>query len=463
MTGRDLAGRAVLAAMDVSRSLRPALRESERHYAAGRRFRRLAAGWGDARRSMWILDRLRHVVRGAAHTPFYRDRFRSVGFDPASDFTFDDVARIPILERTDVIDHAESMRTGLVAAHQLRRDSTGGSTGIPLAYWSGPEERGWRLSGQHVFLEGIGIPRWASTAFLWGHHIDKAERDSWRDRVRDALTSRRWFDCFRMSPEVLLDYHRELTRFRPACLVAYASALDALASVLIENGLTATYPTARLVTGAEKLWPAQRERIERAFPVPVHERYGSRELGQIAGQHDPSRTLDLDVDWANVLVEPEGPSGVEPIIVTKLHADAMPFIRYRIGDVARFPAGSQPGHPVFHLEDVLGRSVDGLHTPDGRWLNGLGIPHLLKDFAIREFQVLQHADFSVQVFLVPASGYTAAEGDRVLGILAGNLPGLSFRIEAVPDIPRSGSGKWRPVMTHAVPRGRPGTSAAEPA
>jgi phenylacetate-CoA ligase len=456
---RDWTGRAAVGAIDRVRRIRGGTRVAEGHYIEGRRLRREARQWSAAQRESWMLAQLRRAVRHAAETPFYRARFRDAGFDPASDFTFDDYARLPILERADVSQGWEAMLSSRVAPADRRKDGTGGSTGTPLSYFSGPEERGWRLSGQDDFMAQLGLRRGESMAYLWGHHIDQRERETARERVRDLLMNRRWFDCFRLSPEVLQRYHQELTDFMPNGLLAYASALDALATELLSRGLTATYPARRLVTGAEKLWPAQRARIQQAFAAPLHEQYGSREIGLVAAQHgDPSRSLALDVDWANLLVEPEGAGPEASIIVTKLHADAMPMLRYRIGDQAHFGGHCRPGHPVFQLEEVLGRQLDGLHLPDGRWVHGVGIPHMMKDLPVREFQIRQAADYSIEVSIVPGADYTPDASARIAQVLGDNLPGIPIRVRTTDAIPRSAANKWRPVITDAVAARTPSPS-----
>lgn len=448
MRGREALGRGVVTAIDVARRLRSGTREAERHFHDGLRFRAAAAQWGEDERRAWQLQALRDVVRRAAReTPFYRDRFRAVGFDPAVDFSFDDYARLPILEREDVHAHQAAMHSPSVPAHDRRRDGTGGSTGVPLQYVSGPEERGWRNSGPEHYMALLGVPRGASTAFLWGHHLDRQARTEWRERLRDAVTNRRWYDCFRLSPEILLGYHHDMERYRPAALVAYASALDALASVLLERGLRAGYPVRRVVTGAEKLWGHQRERAQQVFAAPIHERYGSREAGLIGMQLDAPRSLAFEVDFANAFVEPETDRPDSEILLTKLHADAMPMLRYRMGDVARFPAGSRPGHPALRLEEVLGRRLDRLVLPDGRWLHGVGIPHLMKDFPLREFQIRQGVDYSVEVLIVPGEGFEEHHGREILGTLGDNLPGLDMRLTPVDAVPRGGANKWHPVIS----------------
>lgn len=446
LDARGLVGRGVTAVIDAARAMRPATRAGERHFRDGMHFRRAAVAWSDDQKRDWTLRRLRDVVREAAReSPFYRERFRAAGFVAEDAFTFDDYARVPVLERRDVQSHMDGMLSSQVPSRARRRDGTGGSTGAPLTYYSGPRERGWRISGQEHFMRLLGVPRGVSTAFLWGHHIDARERTEWRERVRDALTNRRWYDCFRLEPETLLAYHEEMSRTRPMCLVAYASALDSLATVLLERGLEAAYPQRRIVTGAEKLWPQQRARIERAFSVPVHERYGSREIGLIGMQVAPEASPAFDVDWANLLVEPASGGGEGDILVTKLNADAMPMLRYRIGDVARFESGSRPGHPALRLPEVFGRTLDRLHLPNGRWLHGVGIAHLMKDFPLREFQIRQGADYRLEVVVVPNAGYEPAHGARILEVLSQNLPGLPMQLTTAREIPRSGANKWRPV------------------
>ncbi|MEP7380618.1 MAG: hypothetical protein ABI910_02975 [Gemmatimonadota bacterium] len=447
--GREWLGRRVAAAVEGARRFRPGTRDVARQYAEGLRFRAASRHWSASQREAAVLRQLQVVVRrAAARTPFYAARLRAAGFDPSRELTFADFAHLPILERADVAEHGPAMVCPDVPPAQRKRDGTGGSTGAPLQYWSGPEERAWRLSGQDFFMESLGVGRGASIAFLWGHHIDSRERTQWRERLRDVVTNRRWYDCFRISPSVFLDYHRQMHAFAPSAIVAYASALDGMAGALLDHSIRATYPTRRVITGAEKLWSAQRARVEAAFAAPVHERYGSRDVGFIAGQYEGSAGAPLLVDWANLLIEPETDDPESAILVTKLHADAMPMIRYRVGDVARFPAGSRPGHPVWELPEVVGRQLDGLHLPDGRWVHGVGIPHLMKEQPLHEFQIRQNEDYSIDVLIVPNERYAPAAGDDILRVLRENLPGVPLRLQLVDAIERTQANKWRPVITH---------------
>lgn len=450
----DLASTLLLPpAIRASRLARGRTRPLQRAYDQGLAFRRASTSWSDDRRRDWVLERLRTVARRAAATsPFWAERFAAAGFDPRADFGFDDYARLPILDRPVVRAAGESLLSSAVPRDRMRKDATGGSTGTPTVVWKGPEEEGWYDSAIAWNMERIGVRPGARTAYLWGHHLDPVTRETWRDRMQDTIYNTAWFDAFRLTPAVLLDYHRRLATFSPVAIIAYASALGALADAIAAAGieLQAGYPRRAFVTGAEKLFPHHRARIAEVFGRPVHERYGGRDVGLLAFQQDPERTLDYTIDWSCVLVEPDAPGADAGVIVTKLRADAMPLFRYRIGDVARFPADAVPGTPALRLHDVLGRDVARLLRRDGGWVHGASMPHMMKDFPVLDFQVLQQADRSIVVSIVPAAGYTAADGERIVRTIAGNLPDLSLELRLVDDIPRTAANKWQPVISHAV-------------
>jgi phenylacetate-CoA ligase len=430
------------------RELRPTYRPAHRATLGALRQREMLSALPAHERERWILTALRQSVRhAAANSAFYRQAFQSIGFDSRTDFSFADFARLPVLERDAVLDRADAIRVPSIPARLVRRDATGGSTGKPVVVWKGPAELGWIESGAQYFYRQIGVPPGSRTALLWGHHVDAEAGDNLSSRLLDFMYHRRWFDCFRLTPDVLDRYHRELTAYRPACLLSYASALGALAAHLDAGGVKATYPGTALITGAEKFPLHERESVWRVFAKPVHEQYGSRDVGLIGFQLDPSASLEFTVDWASIFVEPEGGDELSSILVTKLHADAFPMIRYRIGDVARFVPGSLPGHPALRLVEVVGRELERVYFDRDRWLHGTLFPHYLKDYPVRDFQIYQDPAGTVFARIVPAPAWNAAAQQRLETELRRILAPLELRLELVEQIARTGAGKRRPVIS----------------
>ena len=426
-----------------------AMRSTFEFYQAGMRFRRDSKDWSEEQKRGWILDRLRFVVRRASReTVYYQQLFTKIGFDAEADFTFDDFAGLPVLEREAIHEAEKNLINQTIAPEDLQKDATGGSTGTPTEIWLGAEERGWKESGIDYSMERIGVPLGARLAFFWGHHLDPQASDKWRDRLKSFATNIRYFDCFRLSPEIFRKYHTEFERWQPDCIVAYASALGHFAEFLKENNIRPkNYPRTCFVTGAEKLFPEHRKIIEEVFQKPVHERYGGRDFGVAGIQTNPRSNLDYDIDWAWTLIEPETDAATSPILVTKLQADAMPLIRYRVGDVGKFSEDSKTGHPTFAIKEVVGRELDRIWLPDGRWIHGIELPHLLKDFNIREFVFAQAADYSVELQIVPKEDFTEIDRQKILQAIRANLKNLTADVKLVKEIPRTKANKWRPVIS----------------
>jgi len=440
----------------LQRMARPSRRAVIKAYYRGMQFRKQSRGWSLDTKLDWILSRLRFVVlRAYTDTDYYREKFDQIGFDPTVPFSFDEFSALPVLERNDVSGSARKLLSQAMPQSEMLRDSTGGSTGAPTEVWLGPEERGWKESAGESFMDRIGVPTGARTAFFWGHHLDPKTSATFRERLYDFETNSRFFDCLRLSPDLLDQYHQEFQRWRPDCIVAYASALGQLAEHICECGYRPIYPSRCMVTGAEKLLPHHREAISAAFGRPVHERYGGRDVGYVAFQVEPEENLTFEVDWSNILVEPETSDAESSILITKLHADAMPLIRYRVGDVAHFLPDSKPGHPAFLLNEIVGRDVDRIWLPDGRWITGLQIPHMMKDYPVKEYMFIQQRDYSVVIQIAPKCGFDESTNAKILETVKLNLPGLSISTVLVDEVPRTTANKWRPVISEIqVSRGR---------
>lgn len=427
----------------------PGMRPVYKSYLKGLEFRRSAASWSDEQKLDWTLGQIRRCARrAAAVSPYYSGLFKEAGFDPTSNFTFGEYAKLPVLSRETIHDQGSQMVATDIPATRLLKDATGGSTGAPTEIFLGPEERGWKESGSEYQFGQIGVPRGTRTAYFWGHHLDPNASDSLRTRIRSRLLNESWHDCFRLGPDVFEKYHAEFTVRRPDCMVAYAGALGEFAEYLLERGIEVRdYPGTCFVTGAEKLDPKHRVAIERVFGKPVHERYGGRDFGTIAFQLEPQINHEFTVDWAWAMIEPESEGPESNVLVTKLHADGMPMLRYRIGDIARFQDEDRPGHPSLRLREVIGRTLDRIWLPSGNWVHGTEFPHMLKDFSVREFVIIQNEDLGLEIRLIPKPGFTDTERSRILETVRSNVEGLEVRIDLVDHIERTKANKLRPVIS----------------
>jgi phenylacetate-CoA ligase len=205
-----------------------------------------------------------------------------------------------------------------------------------------------------------------------------------------------------------------------------------------------------VVTSAEPLTDDQRAVIGAAFGCPVRETYGMTENVAAASECEAGR-LHLWPEVGAVEVR-DG-----EFICTGLLNDAMPLIRYRLGDRGRLAPETEMcpcGRTLPVIAGVEGRTSDLLITPDGRrifWLNPVfyGLP-------VRQGQIVQETLQRVRVRFIPAPDFTEAAGRALVTRLRERVGDVEVVLEPVAEMPRTAAGKVRAVVSSvAAPRGRP--------
>jgi phenylacetate-CoA ligase len=142
-----------------------------------------------------------------------------------------------------------------------------------------------------------------------------------------------------------------------------------------------------------------------------------------------------------------GPGEEGEVVVTNLHAYAMPFIRYRLADmVTRGSDQCSCGRPFSTIRAIQGRMVDTFLLPDGRSLHPYRILEQLVtagDTWIRQYQLLQDRPDRIVLQVVPAQPPTPELHDRITRSVMPLLgSGVEFQVRVVDVIPLS-RGKYR--------------------
>jgi phenylacetate-CoA ligase len=211
-----------------------------------------------------------------------------------------------------------------------------------------------------------------------------------------------------MSEQQIETFAQVLVRFRPKFIFGYVSALYLFAKYVAKRGITGIRPQA-VETSAEKLYDFQRELLEQTFSCPVIDHYASRELGCIAAQClEGGMHVADDVRYLEVVAngQPAGPGQVGEIVVTYLTNLAMPFLRYKNGDLAiRAEGPCSCGRGLSVLREIVGRTSDIFTTPSGRLISGLYFVHRLRGApGVARFQVHQPSVDAIEILLEPSEG-----------------------------------------------------------
>ncbi|MDQ3337649.1 MAG: hypothetical protein M4D80_21005 [Myxococcota bacterium] len=402
---------------------------------------------------------LRRLMRHASlHTPYYRGLLEERELHYNDFRRVEDLRKLPLLDR-DTVRLTLDARTASVPPLPVITKSTSGTTGEPVVVRYNAESRHWRDATRWRGYGWAGYRIGRRALHYWGAGPSSP---SWLKRQKvlldHALKRDLYLDCTPRSEEALAGCVAALKEFAPHVMVAYAAGAAALARFVNEQGLR-DWSDIPVLTGAERLWPADREQIEAAFG-PAFETYGCRETMMISseceahdGMHVAMETMivELLVREADGSIRDARPGELGEIAITDLHNLACPMIRYVTGDMAMAlaPSSCACGRTLDKVGTIEGRVTETLRDGHGRPVGGLVFNILfgVLDHVARKFQVVQRLDGSVVMKIVPNGGDTLPDSavDQLRSFASKYLPGTRFEIEYVGDIPLSAAGKRRVV------------------
>jgi phenylacetate-CoA ligase len=393
------------------------------------------------------VERLRKLLVHAGNkVPYFRELFRAQAFDPAGVDSLDQLRVLPPMTRDHVKSQLDRFRAEGMPSKAMRRDATGGSTGIPMEFFHEERYRSLTTAAALQTRTWAGWQPGCRTAWIWGAPQEIRAWRTLRGRAIGWISRNLYLDAFRAGPIEMADWLRRITHFHPEYVYGYASSIAHFATFLASRNITVDGVRGVFST-AEKLHAWQREAIERAFQCKVFDHYGSREIKAIAAQCEAgSMHLLADLN----IVEMEDPSAeVSPLLITSLENYAMPFIRYRIGDVGALQPGvCACGRTLPRLSLAIGRQTDMFVTPEGRHVHGEYFTHLMYGMpGVASFQFYQPTAERVILRVVPDASFHEDIRHRLLAldeqIRREVSPTIGLELTLVDEIPPSPTGKSR--------------------
>jgi phenylacetate-CoA ligase len=348
-------------------------------------------------------ERLQTLLKEAASaSPFYSARMEQKR-------TFD-LSAFPMLTKNDVKTHfLELMTPALRSEYESKRRAqryswtevkTGGSTGVPTMVIHDREMRDRGRAGRLFSQYLCGFPFGKPYFRLWGSMRDiNQASDSWPLRVQSFLSNEILLNAFRMDTARLAQYLAEINRSNVAHMMAYTDAATELARFAQQRGLTVR-PLESIMACAGTLTDDARATLQAVFGARIHNKYGSRECGEIAcecasgGLHIGSNNVVVEVVGNNGRPLPPGQPG--RLLITLLGNRQFFMIRYDIGDIGALTLDRCAcGRPFPLLQRLEGRAVEFLRDSNGAYVSPLFIIHLVgvlhNSGAIRRFQLVQQS------------------------------------------------------------------------
>ncbi|MCO6429399.1 MAG: glycosyltransferase [Deltaproteobacteria bacterium] len=429
--------------------------------------RRAGRYYKELRESQWlsreqILDyqneRLKQLIRHAyEHVPFYRERFDNLGLIPSDIKSVDDLGKIPVLDKKTFKDNLYfDLFSSNHDKREILRVATSGSTGEPFVCYADRFQLEMRWAATLRSMEWAGYRFGDRQARLWHQTLGMSTTQVLRERL-DALFCRRLFiPAFELSDANIGSMIDKLERYKPSFIDGYAESFNFLSRYFSERP-PSNFRLKGIMSSAQILPEQSRAIIERAFNCKVFDKYGSREFSGIAyeceaheGHHVVAENYIVEI-LKNGVAAKDGEMG--EIIITDLNNYCVPFIRYRLGDLAMAMDDSVLcgcGRALPRIGRIEGRTQAIVVGANGNYLPGTFFAHLFKDFdhAVAQYQIVQEKVGAITLKIVKAPRFTDSAFGEILALLRQYLgESTNITVEFVETIPLIRTGKHQGVIS----------------
>jgi phenylacetate-CoA ligase len=408
--------------------------------------------WSSADAAMWQAERLRYLIELAAtRVPYYRDHWRNVLWKTVQSPA--DLYHLPCLEKQTIRQNERSFVADGLDPKSLRPEWTSGSTGTALCIHRPVSmyPKWWAIYEMCRNAAGVGkeIPR----ATLGGRPVVPGNVNCppyWR-------YNRRWrqlyLSSYHVSRVTAPGYLKAMQEYDSQWIEGYGSAIATLAESAKAAGVSPLPLRAAIVSG-DTLLPGMRASIEGYFQCPVYDHYGQSEGVCMAMQCSHGRMHIIPAAGIVEILREDGstcaPGEVGEIVATGLLNDAMPLIRYRIGDYAAWAEDQccRCGnvHPI--IANLEGRVDDYLVTVDGRKIGRLSTA-MKRSPTIHSAQLIQQRPGHAYLQVRPGRGYTRRHAVAVRDDILERIGNFEIDISEVQEIPKTPQGKTSLVVRFA--------------
>ena len=405
-----------------------------------------AAEWQDAR--------LRRVVRLAGtRVPFYRNSWRDADWRAVEKTA--DLTLLPRLDKQTLRCHESGFLVEGVERGSLWLEKTSGTTGTALnIYWPKSMLPQWWALVEVAIRRVAGVAQEMPRAMIGGRSIVRGSTQAppfWR-------FNRRWrqlyLSSYHVSPSTAPAYVEALCGYGSQWMTGYGSAAAALAQFGLEAGIEAPALRAVIVSG-DTLVAGMRRSIETFFRCRCYDNYGQSEAVCMTMECAHGRMHAMPGAGIIEILRPDGTpcaaGEVGEIVATGLLNDAMPLIRYRMGDYAAWaedqdcPCGNRQAI-LTHLE---GRLDDYLILRNGRRIGRLSTA-LKRSSTIHSAQIVQDSPDHAYLLIRPGADYRARAAADVRKDLIEKIGRFHLDIVEVPEIPKTPRGKVALVVRLAA-------------
>jgi phenylacetate-CoA ligase len=393
---------------------------------------------------------LRQTLLHAYETiPFYHTKFRGAGIKPSDIRNIEDLTLIPATNKSEIqATPLKEMVARNAAIKECVQNRSSGSTGVPLLTLEDRNAVDHAAAAWLRFYLEIGVRLWDKQAIIKDpRHFPK--KTSLTQKL--GIMETKYVSVFDDAEQQLAF----LEKHKPQVLSGHPADLASLANACEHN--QSDFRPRMVLSFGELLDEVFRQAVVSAFGSKPFDYYGCSELNLMAwecrehdGYHINSDTLLLEfVDDGDTVT----PGERGEIVGTTLVNNAMPLIRYRVGDIG-VPIEKQClcGVTLPMMKLLQGRAEDFLVATDGRAISPSAFDYPSRFLGnlerIRQFRVIQEARDRLIIQLAvreKLDNQTFERARKEIQKLLGSDMQVEFQV--VDKIDKDPSGKLRSVIS----------------
>lgn len=392
------------------------------------------------------------IAQGAIkNVPFYREWAREEGLNYRDIRSIEDLVLFPILEKKDIKQNPQKF-----VDERYARESdtfslfTSGTSGTPLKVFTNKNSR----SKHYAFFSRIrswyNLPIRPKRVTLFGRIIISPRLSKppfWR---YDLLNNNLLMSSYHLNPKNMKYYVNKIRKYQPQEIFSYPSSIAQIAQYIIDNDED-PISVPLIMTTAEPLTELQRYLINRAFITKIVNQYGCTEMAFFASECCQG-TMHVHPEHGIVEALEDNNLGRKVLVATGFVNEVMPLIRYKVGDVIEISnSNCTCGLPFPVLESLEGRIDDLIYLKDGTPIGRLD-PVFKGGLGIREAQIIQNVDSSVDILVVPDVSFSSLTRRTIINEFNKRTQDqLKVNVITVQKLSRERNGKFKAVVGNYVP------------
>ena len=403
-------------------------------------------------------NKLKSILEYAVeNVPFYRKTLKKYVSNLGKISPLSMLSELPILTKNMIKNNFDDLISDEYRnTKNIYFGYTGGSTGQPLKFGFNKEYKDVRLALIYYNFIWSGYKFGDSHAYLYGSLLDFKKDVSYRNKSQHFIMNSFIENAYHLNEKKLENFISQLKERNVKYLVGYASALFSLAKFITDRKIQIkdTIKLKSIISTASYLYDDHRKIVEEVFGCKVFDRYGCREVGNIA--HECNQHAGLHINWQNVIVEIFDDKKTYTsydnfykrgiLVITCLNNYGMPFIRYNLEDLGVFldyRCECTNNSPLIKIEG--GRICDQFYNINKEIISGHCFTRLVMSFMkINQIQFIQNSFTNFTVKIVKSTEDVQDEIDLIkykIKELFGENTTIDFIF--VNKIEKEASGKYR--------------------